>query len=213
MIYVLDLDGTLIDSTARHGALLKALLDNSKIEYPINLEDDYLTHKRNGYSTKHFLQEKLLLNEKQSNEISSQWINHIEDEVWVAKDKLYDDAIQFLESIYSKNMVVYLSSRLREDILLQELDGLKIDHYASGTFVSNPSEGVYGKEKHLKTLKSTHNEQIIMIGDTEIDYHAAINANCDFFVLNRGFRNKQFWDVQGILSHPSLPIKGDSRIQ
>ena len=46
--------------------------------------------------------------------------------------------------------------------------------------------------------------EVLMTGDTEIDLAAAKEAHCGFYMLNRGFRNKAYWDRQGITSYEDL---------
>ena len=43
-----------------------------------------------------------------------------------------------------------------------------------------------------------------MIGDTEIDYKAAIETGCNYYLLNRGFRNEDYWNELGIRSYKDL---------
>lgn len=209
MICVFDIDGTLIDSTHRHGALLKNILNEFGLSFPSSLECDYLDYKRKGYSTKKYLQEVLLIGPQISNEITEKWIEHIEDNEWIATDKLYEDVIQFLEFVCVDNKVFYLSCRSYEDVLLKELERLKIKHFASEIMVSKPSDGFSGKEKYLKKLKNNYKGKIIMFGDTELDLQAAKKAKCEYYILNRGFRSKEYWDLHNIVSFCSLPKEPD----
>ena len=99
MIYVLDLDGTLIDSSIRHGELLRDILNKYNINCSVNFENEYLEFKRNGGSTFYYLQDVMGLSKVLCTEISRKWIEHIEDWKWLLKDILYDDALPFLNRI------------------------------------------------------------------------------------------------------------------
>ena len=37
-----------------------------------------------------------------------------------------------------------------------------------------------------------------MIGDTEVDYEAAMLANCKFYASKEGFRSESFWKNKNI---------------
>lgn len=205
MIYVLDLDGTVIDSSARHGALLKSILDSKNISYPDDFEIDYLKYKRNGNSTFNYLTEVLKCDYTISKKISKEWVEHIEDWEWIVMDELYKDSIPFLNLISNNGVVYFLSSRKSKRILKQELECLEIIKYANRVYVVCPSEGYEGKTRIIKELLKKHNDGILLFGDTEIDYKTAINTGIKKYILNRGFRSKEYWDMQGIKSYSSLP--------
>ena len=47
--------------------------------------------------------------------------------------------------------------------------------------------------KDIKEYKIKHpNEKIIIIGDTEVEYETALKNNIGYYILNRGFRSKEF---------------------
>ena len=204
MIYVLDLDGTLIDSTARHGALLKTILDKRGIEYPTDLENDYLRFKRNGQTTVHNLADRLELDYSVSKAVAKEWVEHIEDWEWVSLDVLYEDSIPFLEKVSKTSIIFYLSSRKSHVCLLQELEKLQITRFAEKVFCVSPKEGFQAKSAVLNQIKRVYQERIIVYGDSEIDYKASQSAGCESYLLNRGFRSFDYWNSIGIMSHYSL---------
>lgn len=204
MIYVLDLDGTLIDSSIRHGELLRDILNKYNINCSVNFENEYLEFKRNGGSTFYYLQDVMGLSKVLCTEISRKWIEHIEDWKWLLKDILYDDALPFLNRISKENTIVYLSSRQSITNLFKELNSLCIDRFAKEIFVSNPLDGYKGKEHYLKEIKHMYQDKIVVIGDTEVDAKAANSENCEFIAINRGFRSVIFWNQIGIRSFDSL---------
>ena len=200
MIYVLDLDGTLIDSSARHGALLKAILDDRKVFYPSNIGEEYLEYKRDGNTTFQYLKNKLHLDDCAAKAISREWVNHIEDWKWISLDILYPDSIPFLRNAVNNNTIFYLSCRRSKDSLLKEIEELHIAEYAQKVYVISPEEGYNGKKAIIKRIANEYSDRICVFGDTEIDEKAAKGENCEVYLLNRGFRSKKYWESQSILS-------------
>ena len=204
MIYVLDIDGTLIDSSRRHGALLKSILDNRNIKYEQGLENYYLEYKRNGNTTMQYLTEVLQLGIAESKEIAREWVAHIEDWEWISMDVLYDDTIPFLTAIGENNRIIYLSNRCNKKNLFRELSMLQIQHYAAYTYISNPKNGCEDKSQFLQKIKKEALDEILVVGDSEIDKETAERNNVNVVLLNRGFRSKYYWDKVGAISYYSL---------
>ena len=44
----------------------------------------------------------------------------------------------------------------------------------------------------LKTLNITNLDEVIYIGDTEVDYKTAVNSNIDVIFVSYGYRDKKF---------------------
>lgn len=204
MIFVLDLDGTIIDSTKRHWYLLRELLVKNNIQIPINIEKDYIEFKRQGNSTKDYLR-KIGISTEIANLISKKWVENIENVEFTDMDVLYKDSVHFLEMLHSKyNKIYFLSNRKNKNVLLQTLNRFNISKFASNTVVTTPQSGHKEKTLFLKILKEQSNEDIVMIGDTEVDYNAACEVDSSYYLLNRGFRSKEFWNIKNVKSYDSL---------
>ena len=208
MILIFDIDGTLIDSKIRHGYLLKRIMEDKDLPIPDNLETDYLQYKCTGKNTRSYLCDILNLDIGVADEICKEWIENIESKELLKKDFLYSESKSVLENISKVNTIFYLSSRTNEEYLREELIDLGIIKYANKVFVADPKLGVKAKIDLINAIKQTCLDTIVVIGDTEIDYRAAINTQSKFYILNRGFRNKQFWDIIGVNSYETLiPIE------
>ena len=84
MYAILDIDGTLIDSSQRHYDVLKDALYSVNIkEYECN---DYLDFKRDGHTTFDYLSSVLDLPPITAKIVSQYWIDHIEDDSQLSKD-------------------------------------------------------------------------------------------------------------------------------
>ena len=203
MKYVFDLDGTLIDSTYRHGYLMKEILEEEGIQLEKDFQEKYMDYKRNGLSSKEVLNEIYNFDVSLTDRVVDKWVKQIESDDMLCHDILYNDSIGVLKKIRNHGMkVYYLSLRQRKTSAIEELKNLRIFDYADEIFVGKPSEGVEYKMSILNQLGGA--EKTIMIGDTMIDAEAAIGAKVDFFILNRGFRSQNYFDARGINTFNSL---------
>lgn len=205
MISVLDLDGTIIDSTKRHWYLLKKIMIEMNINLPLHIDTEYVEYKRNGKSTHDYLK-SIGISENVSKDISKRWTENIEKKYLTDMDCLYDDSIRFLKTLNSKQYKIYfLSNRNNIPNLISTLERLDIKKYAYDIVVTSPKSGYFQKADFLINLaKMNENEDLFLVGDTEIDYNAAKTAMTKSFILNRGFRNKSYWMERNIESYNTL---------
>ncbi len=193
MTYVFDLDGTIIDSTKRHYVLMEQILRSNGILVDEDFASSYMDYKASGKSGKSYLIEILGIDKDKATEIQNEWIRHIEDDSMLALDELYDDALPTLSKI--NDSIMFLTIRDNSEGLKESLTRLGIDNYDIKILPHGES-----KTSVLEQIA----DHIIMIGDTEIDYKAAQEAGCEFYILNRGFRNESFWNDLGVDSHKDL---------
>ncbi len=193
MIYVFDLDGTLINSTERHWRLMKLLLEQKEIPVPECFENDYMAYKSAGHSGLMYLKKCLHLDNSTAEALQTEWIRQIEEDPWLDMDTLYNDVKETLARI--KDRILFLTIRNNADGLYRELKRLGIAQYE--THVLKHGEK---KADILRNLEDT----CMMIGDTEDDYNAAEETGCRYYMLNRGFRSADYWKQRGIKSYPDL---------
>lgn len=203
MIYVFDLDGTLIDSTFRHGFLMERLLNAEGIKTEESFQERYMNLKSDGMSSKAVLKDVYGLDDDLVDRVVKKWIDQIESDEMLAFDKLYDDSIDTLERIKGRGeKIYYLSLRQRKKAAIEELKRLGIYEYAEEVYIGKPSAGVKFKAGKLIKLKKGKNN-VIMVGDTEVDVKASINAGTGRYIVNRGFRSSVFFE-----SFQIITIKG-----
>lgn len=195
MIYVFDLDGTLIDSKERHWLLMKQLLEKHSVKPMDNFSQSYMEYKADGHSGLTYLNEVMGLSSKVAEEIQKEWIEQIEDDEWLKHDTLYDDTIPTLRRLQGD--ILFLTIRNNVQGLKNELDRLAMNNFETIVLSHN--------EKKSSALKRL-DKDCIMIGDTEIDLYAANDFGCAYYILNRGFRSKQYWDAHGVKSHTDLSL-------
>lgn len=192
MTFVFDIDGTLVDSSERHVILLDELL--CEYGYNSKIDQSFLKYKSFGNSTRKYLTEILLMDEEMAEEVNKAWIQGIEEISYLKSDVLYDDTMKVLDILRESGQeIYYLSSRADRDTLLYELKWLGIFDYAKEIHVVNPGSGNRDKSYYLAGIINRVKDKVIMAGDTEMDYLAATEAGCQYYMLNRGFRNKAFW--------------------
>lgn len=201
MIFLLDLDGTLIDSFSRHGLLLESILQKYAPAFHIQTAD-YTSAKRSGKNNYQYLTEYLGLPEDTTRKICDEWVGHIENPEWLQYDKLYSDAKPFLQLIKSRDdKIIFLSARHDANGAYDEVKHLGIDQYADDVIIVNKNAKYQTKSEYIQhlladtmtpSLQQSPECGIIMVGDTEDDFNAASANQIPFFILNRGFRSSEY---------------------
>lgn len=178
----LDFDGTLIDSSQRHVSLLKNLL----FKYNLNLDvDNLLSVKANGISTKDYL----IINGVDSDvakSISAEWVNQIEQPIYLEMDRLYNATSCFLKRTSIKYKLVLITARSNNDGLYSQLFKFDIEKYFESIHVVDPQ-----KAKKMKSDVARDQRIACMIGDTETDLYAALNNNIPFIHIRSCFRTEE----------------------
>lgn len=203
MICVFDLDGTLIDSSKRHYLLMSELLQLKGITIPYAFEQDFMSFKADGNSGLRYLTEKLKIDFDTAQNVNNLWIDNIENEKWLIYDELFDDSILTCDYFSNKNdRIIYLSSRHSKENTYTEVARLGIDRYADDIIIVNGTNPKDDKCNFLKGLNTQ--SDIIMIGDTEVDYNAAQEACVSYYILNRGFRSRSYWERHNVESYSNF---------
>lgn len=215
MIYVLDLDGTLIDSSERHGRLMQEILSEA---VPKSVSEkasgrhfdpvEFMRYKADGNSGLRYLTDCLGLTEDAAGRIMSLWLRQIEEERWLALDVPYPDTLDFLDRLkQAHRKIYYLTARQNKEGLLWELQRLGIADYADEILVVSPAGAREEKKRVVETLVIRTGKDegpICIVGDTENEYHLAKELSLPCFLLNRGFRSERYWEDRGVKSIPSL---------
>jgi phosphoglycolate phosphatase len=197
---IFDFDGTLLDSRFRHEVVLREIIVS---EYgskeKLNI-DDYVLYKSAGNNTVNYLTKIHNISQEDAVNIAKEWQNRIENKEYLQYDVLYFDTIETLNFLKRKYSLVLLSARQSRESLIQQLKDSEIIEYFVKIGCVNPKKALIEKEVFLQGCRNI----ILSIGDTEVDYNAAKLNNIMFYPLNRGFRNKEYWDLLGISSYKDL---------
>lgn len=196
----LDLDGTLLDSRERHIVVLENALKECNI-YDIDLSS-YMSYKANGNRTIDFLKKKLELNSEVSEKIADIWRFTIEEEKYLERDVLYEDSVPFLKLIKERGYkTIIVSARKNREYIIKKIKTSAIDCLIDDIIIVSPFNAT--NEKFMAFIRSK-DENSVCIGDTEVDYEAGKKAEILTFMLNRGFRSKEYWDKKNIQSYCDL---------
>lgn len=211
MIYVLDLDGTLIDSSERHSRLMRQILSEAQPEIIKDTRFDpveFMEYKADGNSGLKYLTDQLGLPEDAAGRIMSGWQRRIEDEYWLKLDVLYPDALEFLNCLKQRHRkIYYLTARQNKEGLLRELERLGIAGYADEIIVVLPAGAGEEKKAAVERLLRKAGETegpVCIVGDTENEYTLAKELSLPCYLLNRGFRSERYWSNRGVKSIASL---------
>lgn len=215
MIYVLDLDGTLINSGKRHWGLMGEILSGTvpevmsgKVSGMCYDPVEYMRYKADGHSGSQYLTDRLGLSREAAGQIMALWQQQIEGERWLKTDTLYPDTLGFLNRLKQKqSKIIYLTARQNKEGLLQELKRLEIDGYADNIQVVLPADAGEAKKRVVETLLAKTGEDggtIRIVGDTENEYHLAKELSLPCYLLHRGARSKRYWKERGVKSLASL---------
>lgn len=181
-----DLDGTLLDSRQRHVEVLNEVLREEGVKLDTK---GYMDFKAEGRSTKEWLIQKGV-NEEESVVINNKWIARIEEDNFLAYDKLYDGIERMLSNLSETSSLYIVTARNRKENTLKQIKELGIYQYFEKVYVVESS-------KLTPTLKASilKGDGIdIYYGDTESDEKAAQIAGCLFKAVLNGFRSKNYWE-------------------
>ena len=196
----LDLDGTLLDSHERHTVVLEYALKKCHI-YGCDLSN-YLDYKANGNRTIDFLKEELYLDDDISQRVAEIWKLTIEEEKYLEIDTFYSDAVPFLNLIKEKGFkTIIVSARNNKDYLIDRIKISEINYLIDDIIIVSPFHAMNNK---LNVFIQNKDKNSVCIGDTEVDYEAGKKAGILTYILNRGFRSKEYWDKKNIRSYCDL---------
>lgn len=223
MIYILDLDGTLIDSSKRHYILMEQVLEAFADAYAEDearpfVPEEFMNFKAAGNSGKKYLTEVLQIEEETALRIMNAWGRKIESPEMMAYDCLYEDTLPFLEELKKrKDTILFLTARKNEKEVKDELKQLGIASYAKEVLVVDPLRGAQQKLEVVQNLLAgkkrngrkilrgeVQKEDLCIVGDTENEYLLAQELELRSFILHRGFRSKEYWEKKQVISYEGL---------
>lgn len=178
-----DLDGTLLDSKNRHKMVMLDVLQSYGIDIDVSDLIEYKIHGQNNLS---WLASKEI-DDKTAEKIHADWIANIEDEKYLLSDILYPHVFDLLKKLSTENDLFLITARHNKALALKQINRLGLSQYLQPIVVSPQ-----GEVSKLKALELVKHDISIYVGDTELDYKAAMIAKCNFYAVTSGFRSDSF---------------------
>lgn len=180
MMFIFDLDGTLIDSSERLYSLFQFLVPQSvftKREY-LNLKRDKVNHQmilERYFPTLSF------------DDFNVKWMSLIENRQYLDMDKNYDDTLMVLERLKKYGDKLYLlTARQSKEELIHELERLKLSFFFDEILVT---ENKVGKDFFLEQKKYTPNT--VFVSDMGKDILLGKKYGLQTVAITHGFMNKK----------------------
>lgn len=180
-----DLDGTLLDSRQRHIKVMEDILKKHKIDLSA---ENLVIFKSDGFSNRDWLLSHNVLQEEVE-DIVQEWIENIEASYYQQFDVLYPRTIPLLKQLSKNNDLYLITARNNRKLVYEKLRELGILTYFNDVCVVDPLDNpALKKSNFIQTYKID-----AMIGDTEVDFNAALVAGIKFYATIDGFRSERFW--------------------
>lgn len=181
-----DLDGTLLDSRARH----RKVMDDVLNEYGLTLDtSDLVSYKAEGCNNKDWLRNNNVEGDL-IKQINNRWIELIEQEQYLDGDLLYPGVREHLMNLSLHNALFLITARNNNQNAERQINKLGIREFFDKIAIV-PSTSKTSEAKALLLREYRVDE---FIGDTESDMKAAELANCQFKAVMDGFRSPSFWN-------------------
>jgi phosphoglycolate phosphatase-like HAD superfamily hydrolase len=194
MIIGLDLDGTLLDSRARHVEALRRAAAALSISISNDIAESYLELKRNGQNGRQALE---VLGVPRSREITKIWVEIIESRDLLSLDRPYPNALDGLrEAIHRGHAFVLATCRQDSSAVLDQISGFGLEQLLDSVHVIDP-------RSHCRTKAAATREFRLeaIAGDTEVDHQWAIESGARFYASAYGFRSREFWARMNVRSY------------
>lgn len=177
-----DLDGTLLDSRARHVTIMSEVLKR----YGIALEvRDLVAYKSFGRNNVDYLTSKGVAPEVAA-AIQREWIAAIESPAALAQDRLYPDAEDLLAH-YDGWRRILLTARADATTLDEELRRLGLRDRFDEVIVVSPGKSA----SEAKAVALRERKALVFYGDTRSDREAALSADVQFIFRENGFHVRE----------------------
>jgi phosphoglycolate phosphatase-like HAD superfamily hydrolase len=186
---VLDLDGPLLDGKQRHYRCYSDILEESGFK-PIPVQQ-YWDMKRNRVNRRDLLAFSGAVSFY--DEFLESWINRIETRKYLQLDRLQNHVIDVLSQWkLEKRRLVLATMRNSPLNLTWQLEQLELEHYFDDVVVVNSGRGGENKASEVRPKLRCNLENVIWIGDTEIDIAAARKLRIKVCALTCGLRTREF---------------------
>ncbi|MFH6961616.1 HAD family hydrolase [Flavobacterium plurextorum] len=188
---IFDLDGTLVDSLHDISDAMNTVLEN--LNYPTHTYDTYQYFIGSGLRN---LVSKALPssnNKEEQIEICFEMMIQEYRKICTSKTKPYDGIVELLENLTSQNIKLAVFSNKADELTKKIASEIFPNHFDAAVGLSteelkkpNPFEAIeISKKWNLKP------EEILFVGDSDIDMKTAVNANMFPVGVSWGYRTEE----------------------
>lgn len=198
----LDLDGTVVDSRARHAIALERAASQVGVVLPEGLLARFVADKAEGLTGLAVLEGAGV---PLPEEILQRWIALIESDELLAHDVLYPGVMAALERQWALGWRFHIvTARQNSEGAHRQVKRLGLEAVCTQVLVVPPgrhrsTEGLGAKAEAAGDLGLE-----AVIGDTEDDWRWARELGVGFFPVACGFRSAAFWHGRGLAAHADL---------
>ena len=186
----IDADGPLLDGREKHFACYQFIAERLGFE-PLDGKT-YWQLKRERTP----LEKLLALTNAEINptDFKRLWQDHIESPEFLDLDKLQDEALAKFKAWHGAGFCLTVSSlRQSFDKLTDQLESFGILSTIKKVIVTSAERGGRGKaEAFLEQLPKNSSNELLWIGDTEVDIESARFIGCPIWALSCGLRSADF---------------------
>ncbi|MGN7809108.1 HAD family hydrolase [Flavobacterium sp. 22076] len=187
---IFDLDGTLVDSLHDISDAMNKVL--TALSYPIHNYDTYQYFIGSGL--RNLVSKALPASNSSDDEIESCFECMVDEysKICTLKTKPYDGIVELLENLTSQNIKMAVFSNKADELTKKIASEIFPNHFDTAVGLSteelkkpNPFEAIeISKKWNLKP------EEILFVGDSDIDMKTAINANMFPVGVTWGYRTE-----------------------
>jgi phosphoglycolate phosphatase len=195
MNFILDLDGTLLNTQQRHYACYQHIV--CSLGYKPLSASDYWECKRKRTSQHELLRQSGIdvANRALVDAFSERWLHLIERPEMLSLDVPLPAVIGVLFRWHAAGKRLVLATlRQSPDALHLQLGELGIRHLLNDIVVSaHLSKGI-GKAESVRTWLGDHfdSKNYLWVGDTETDFEAARHLGCKIWLVASGIRTREY---------------------
>ena len=186
MIYIFDLDGTLIDSSERMYRLFCDLIPECSLT-----KDEYWNYKRNKINHKKLIE--MLYPQVSFEEFNDRWMPLIEEKKYLDMDRNYPDTLDVLSEMKGNGNTLYLlTARQSKKSLMEELQRLDLMFFFNAVITT---EGKQSKEDVLiefaRYNQDILNPENIFISDMGKDIQLGNKLGFYTVAISYGFMSEE----------------------
>lgn len=187
-IIIFDFDGPINDVSDRYFAVHRDVCDKLGLLCQLT-KPEFWTLKRQQAPLRVLLE---FQGQSHLDDYACLWLKLIEQERYLALDKMHGRAAEVLERLSRNNQLVLISLRTNLDAASRQIEKYQIDTlFEHVCFLKHQNQPSSAKaEAVLRLFESPQNIQFF-VGDTEIDLMAARQLNVKFIGVESGIRSPE----------------------